>query len=98
MYVYITGALVVLYLIDSSPCILWHMKYSYSFILVLYLLTFLYCGRINLEGHRPRVRRYAHELKKLIKIGQGDVACAWLVDLFMFVKLHVCHIEESHCC
>ncbi|EPS60260.1 hypothetical protein M569_14543, partial [Genlisea aurea] len=26
---------------------------------------------IDLEGHRPRVRRYAHELKKLIKIGQG---------------------------
>ncbi|KAK4765486.1 hypothetical protein SAY86_026576 [Trapa natans] len=26
---------------------------------------------INLEGHRPRVRRYAHELKKLIRIGQG---------------------------
>ncbi|KAG7030348.1 Protein ENHANCED DISEASE RESISTANCE 2 [Cucurbita argyrosperma subsp. argyrosperma] len=26
---------------------------------------------INLEGHRPRVRRYAHGLKKLIKIGQG---------------------------
>ncbi|OAY46949.1 protein ENHANCED DISEASE RESISTANCE 2-like isoform X3 [Manihot esculenta] len=26
---------------------------------------------INLEGHRPRMRRYAHELKKLIKIGQG---------------------------
>ncbi|KAK4760662.1 hypothetical protein SAY87_005555 [Trapa incisa] len=26
---------------------------------------------INLEGHRPRVRRYAQELKKLIRIGQG---------------------------
>ncbi|KAM7265417.1 hypothetical protein ACFE04_003100 [Oxalis oulophora] len=26
---------------------------------------------INLDGHRPRVRRYANELKKLIKIGQG---------------------------
>ncbi|KAI3446803.1 hypothetical protein Pfo_003468 [Paulownia fortunei] len=26
---------------------------------------------INLEGHRPKVRRYAHGLKKLIKIGQG---------------------------
>ncbi|KAK1292982.1 hypothetical protein QJS10_CPB17g00248 [Acorus calamus] len=26
---------------------------------------------INLEGHRPRVRRYAHGLKKLIKIGKG---------------------------
>ncbi|XP_024028323.1 protein ENHANCED DISEASE RESISTANCE 2 isoform X2 [Morus notabilis] len=26
---------------------------------------------INLEGHRPRVRRYAHELRKLIRIGQG---------------------------
>ncbi|XP_062158230.1 protein ENHANCED DISEASE RESISTANCE 2-like isoform X2 [Alnus glutinosa] len=26
---------------------------------------------INLEGHRPRVRRYAHELKKLVRIGQG---------------------------
>ncbi|KAK6151642.1 hypothetical protein DH2020_014277 [Rehmannia glutinosa] len=26
---------------------------------------------INLEGHRPRVRRYAHGLKKLVKIGQG---------------------------
>lgn len=26
---------------------------------------------INLEGHRPRMRRYAHGLKKLIKIGQG---------------------------
>ncbi|KAL6541200.1 hypothetical protein OROMI_025083 [Orobanche minor] len=26
---------------------------------------------IDLEGHRPRVRRYAHGLKKLVKIGQG---------------------------
>ncbi|KAL5774846.1 hypothetical protein ACOSP7_012403 [Xanthoceras sorbifolium] len=26
---------------------------------------------INLEGHRPRVRRYASGLKRLIKIGQG---------------------------
>ncbi|XP_057997994.1 protein ENHANCED DISEASE RESISTANCE 2-like [Hevea brasiliensis] len=26
---------------------------------------------ITLEGHRPRMRRYAHELKKLIRIGQG---------------------------
>ncbi|KAF8036755.1 hypothetical protein BT93_C2462 [Corymbia citriodora subsp. variegata] len=26
---------------------------------------------ITLEGHRRRVRRYAHELKKLIRIGQG---------------------------
>ncbi|KAJ6958309.1 START domain-containing protein [Populus alba x Populus x berolinensis] len=26
---------------------------------------------INLEGHRPRVRRYAYGLKKLIRIGQG---------------------------
>ncbi|OIW18617.1 hypothetical protein TanjilG_13369 [Lupinus angustifolius] len=26
---------------------------------------------IDLEGHRPRVRRYAQELKKLIRIGQG---------------------------
>ncbi|EEF38875.1 protein ENHANCED DISEASE RESISTANCE 2-like [Ricinus communis] len=26
---------------------------------------------INLEGHRPRIRRYAHGLKKLIRIGQG---------------------------
>lgn len=24
-----------------------------------------------MEGHRPRVRRYAYELRKLIKIGQG---------------------------
>ncbi|XP_071910866.1 protein ENHANCED DISEASE RESISTANCE 2-like isoform X2 [Coffea arabica] len=28
-------------------------------------------NEINLEGHRPRVRRYAHGLKKLIRIGQG---------------------------
>ncbi|XP_061375754.1 protein ENHANCED DISEASE RESISTANCE 2-like [Gastrolobium bilobum] len=28
-------------------------------------------AEINLEGHRPRVRRYAHGLRKLIKIGQG---------------------------
>ncbi|XP_019197995.1 PREDICTED: protein ENHANCED DISEASE RESISTANCE 2-like isoform X1 [Ipomoea nil] len=28
-------------------------------------------AEINLEGHRPRVRRYAHGLKRLIKIGQG---------------------------
>ncbi|KAI4344241.1 hypothetical protein L6164_011489 [Bauhinia variegata] len=28
-------------------------------------------GEINLDGHRPRVRRYAYELKKLIRIGQG---------------------------
>ncbi|KAL5547664.1 hypothetical protein UlMin_002895 [Ulmus minor] len=27
--------------------------------------------QINLDGHRPRVRRYAHGLRKLIKIGQG---------------------------
>ncbi|XP_041998517.1 protein ENHANCED DISEASE RESISTANCE 2-like isoform X1 [Salvia splendens] len=26
---------------------------------------------IDLEGHRPRVRHYAHGLKKLIRIGQG---------------------------
>ncbi|XP_038700660.1 protein ENHANCED DISEASE RESISTANCE 2-like isoform X2 [Tripterygium wilfordii] len=26
---------------------------------------------INLDGHRPRVRRYAYELRKLIRIGQG---------------------------
>lgn len=26
---------------------------------------------INLEGHRPRVRRYANGLRKLIRIGQG---------------------------
>ncbi|XP_054807310.1 protein ENHANCED DISEASE RESISTANCE 2 isoform X2 [Prosopis cineraria] len=26
---------------------------------------------INLEGHRPRVRRYAYGLRKLIRIGQG---------------------------
>ncbi|KAF5956844.1 hypothetical protein HYC85_004069 [Camellia sinensis] len=26
---------------------------------------------INLEGHRPRVRRYAHGLRNLIRIGQG---------------------------
>ncbi|BFG20478.1 hypothetical protein CerSpe_067530 [Prunus speciosa] len=26
---------------------------------------------IDLEGHRPRVRHYAHGLKRLIKIGQG---------------------------
>ncbi|KAL3629634.1 hypothetical protein CASFOL_026856 [Castilleja foliolosa] len=26
---------------------------------------------IDLDGHRPRVRRYAHGLKKLVKIGQG---------------------------
>ncbi|CDP10522.1 unnamed protein product [Coffea canephora] len=28
-------------------------------------------NEINLEGRRPRVRRYAHGLKKLIRIGQG---------------------------
>lgn len=28
-------------------------------------------ANIDLEGHRPRVRRYAHGLKKLIRIGQG---------------------------
>ncbi|OIS97178.1 PREDICTED: protein ENHANCED DISEASE RESISTANCE 2-like [Nicotiana attenuata] len=28
-------------------------------------------SEINLDGHRPRVRRYAHGLKKLIRIGQG---------------------------
>ncbi|GMY35702.1 protein ENHANCED DISEASE RESISTANCE 2 isoform X1 [Fagus crenata] len=26
---------------------------------------------INLDGHRPRVRRYAHGLRELIRIGQG---------------------------
>ncbi|KAK3033197.1 hypothetical protein RJ639_036989 [Escallonia herrerae] len=29
---------------------------------------------IDLEGHRPRVRRYAHGLKDLIRIGQGPEA------------------------
>ncbi|KAK7388537.1 hypothetical protein VNO78_23356 [Psophocarpus tetragonolobus] len=28
-------------------------------------------AEINLEGHRPRVRRYAHGLRKLIRIGEG---------------------------
>ncbi|KAJ4709656.1 protein ENHANCED DISEASE RESISTANCE 2-like [Melia azedarach] len=28
-------------------------------------------AEINLEGHRPRVRRYAHGLRKLIRIGHG---------------------------
>ncbi|RDX62647.1 Protein ENHANCED DISEASE RESISTANCE 2-like protein, partial [Mucuna pruriens] len=28
-------------------------------------------AEINLEGHRHRVRRYAHGLRKLIRIGQG---------------------------
>ncbi|KAF1870607.1 hypothetical protein Lal_00025924 [Lupinus albus] len=28
-------------------------------------------GEINLEGHRPRMRRYASGLKKFIRIGQG---------------------------
>ncbi|KAJ8560776.1 hypothetical protein K7X08_022636 [Anisodus acutangulus] len=28
-------------------------------------------SEINLAGHRPRVRRYAHGLKQLIRIGQG---------------------------
>ncbi|KAF7839590.1 protein ENHANCED DISEASE RESISTANCE 2-like [Senna tora] len=28
-------------------------------------------AEINLEGHRPRVRRYAYGLRKLIRIGQG---------------------------
>ncbi|KAJ4881336.1 hypothetical protein Rs2_38391 [Raphanus sativus] len=28
-------------------------------------------ANIDLEGHRPRVRRYAYGLKKLIRIGQG---------------------------
>ncbi|KAK7291984.1 hypothetical protein RIF29_07580 [Crotalaria pallida] len=28
-------------------------------------------AEIDLEGHRPRVRRYAHGLKKLIRIGKG---------------------------
>ncbi|XP_021899211.1 protein ENHANCED DISEASE RESISTANCE 2 [Carica papaya] len=28
-------------------------------------------AEINLDGHRPRVRRYAYGLRKLIKIGQG---------------------------
>ncbi|XP_020276988.1 protein ENHANCED DISEASE RESISTANCE 2-like isoform X2 [Asparagus officinalis] len=28
-------------------------------------------GELNLEGHRRKVRRYAHDLKRLIKIGKG---------------------------
>ncbi|XP_043701322.1 protein ENHANCED DISEASE RESISTANCE 2-like isoform X2 [Telopea speciosissima] len=28
-------------------------------------------NELNLEGHRPRVRRYAHGLRKLIRIGKG---------------------------
>nr|DAD27336.1 TPA_asm: hypothetical protein HUJ06_028804 [Nelumbo nucifera] len=28
-------------------------------------------NELNLEGHRPRIRRYAHGLKKLIRIGKG---------------------------
>ncbi|KAH9615469.1 hypothetical protein KSS87_008283 [Heliosperma pusillum] len=30
-----------------------------------------YVQRINLDGHRHKMRRYAHGFKKLIKIGQG---------------------------
>ncbi|CAN1172280.1 Protein ENHANCED DISEASE RESISTANCE 2-like [Linum perenne] len=32
---------------------------------------FACCARIDLEGHRPRIRRYAKGLKRLIRIGQG---------------------------
>ncbi|XP_010245529.1 PREDICTED: protein ENHANCED DISEASE RESISTANCE 2-like isoform X1 [Nelumbo nucifera] len=32
---------------------------------------FLCFFRLNLEGHRPWMRRYAHSLKKLIRIGKG---------------------------
>lgn len=35
--------------------------------------------RLDLDGHRPRVRRYANGLKKLIRIGQGEVALSWHV-------------------
>lgn len=28
-------------------------------------------SELNFEGHRPRVRRYAHDLKRLIRIGKG---------------------------
>ncbi|OVA16368.1 START domain [Macleaya cordata] len=28
-------------------------------------------NELNLEGHRPRVRRYAHGLRKLVRIGKG---------------------------
>lgn len=49
--------------------------------LVSCILLF-YCGRINLDGHRPRVRRYAHGLRKLIRIGHGEVVAH--VSLFFF--------------
>lgn len=50
--------------------------------------TSLNYGRINLEGHRHRVRRYAHGLRNLIRIGQGDFSCAWLA-FFMFLIWYV---------
>ena len=43
------------------------------------------------------MRRYAHGLKELIRIGQGEVACAWF-NFIMFVMYFArFHIEEILC-
>ncbi|WCJ29841.1 hypothetical protein M5689_011445 [Euphorbia peplus] len=51
---------------------------------------------INLEGHRPRVRRYANELKKLIRIGQGpEVLVHQSSDLHKDVRANRFYEEET---
>ncbi|KAB5552818.1 hypothetical protein DKX38_010129 [Salix brachista] len=53
------------------------MEYASNMCIVLFkyfsLVESVYHWIINLEGHRPRVRRYAHGLKRLIRIGQGSL-------------------------
>ncbi|KAF9680687.1 hypothetical protein SADUNF_Sadunf06G0147500 [Salix dunnii] len=53
------------------------MEYASNMCIVLFnylsLVESVYHWIINLEGHRPRMRRYAHGLKRLIRIGQGSL-------------------------
>lgn len=51
----------------------------------LRLIIFFIFVRINLEGHRPRVRHYAHGLKKLIRIGQGEVSLCHSICYFFYL-------------
>lgn len=93
MHIVLLLVLAFIWLVEDYP--LFGMRYFFSHSLFSYILIFLYCGRINLEGHRPRVRRYAHGLRKLIRIGQGDITSnvfviKWgctLISLFLLVQL-----------
>lgn len=56
--------------------------HHYTFIL---MVLFDNLKRIDLEGRRPRVRRYAHDLKKLIRIGHGKISLVILLILVFFI-------------